>query len=108
MMVEQNSRAVSYGRVSHVGRRRGDSFMSPRQQREAIEDWAQKNGVEIVAHFEDLDVSGGTIDRPQFKQALALIESGEASILVTAKLDRFARNLARAYEAIERLEAADA
>src|SRR4051794_18667946 len=106
MMVKGGMRVVSYGRVSRVLGPAGDSFLSPREQRDRIAQWASDHGATIVEHLEDLDVSGGTIDRPGFQRALALIEAGEADVLVTARLDRFARSIPLAYQAIERLEAA--
>ena len=48
MMVERGLRIVSYGRVSRVAGRSGDSFMSPREQQERIAQWARDNGATVV------------------------------------------------------------
>jgi DNA invertase Pin-like site-specific DNA recombinase len=52
-----------YIRVSRVGKRGGDSFISPEDQREKIEGWAKLRGVEIVKWYTDLDQSGGKLSR---------------------------------------------
>lgn len=95
-----------YVRVSRVGGRSGESFISPHVQREQIEAWAKSRGHEVIAWHEDLDQSGGTIDRPGFQAALARIEAGQTGGVIVAKLDRFARSVPRAWEAIERIQQA--
>jgi site-specific DNA recombinase len=94
---------VAYIRVSRVGGREGDSFQSPREQRRAIDAVvALKPGVRIIGEpIEDLDESGGSMDRPGAQRAIAMVESGQADGIVVAKLDRWARNL-EALEMIER------
>jgi DNA invertase Pin-like site-specific DNA recombinase len=54
-----------------------------------------------VAEFEDLDESGGTMDRPGVRQAIEAVESGKADGIVCAYLDRWARTV-EALEMIER------
>lgn len=89
-----------------MGKRKGESFISPAVQRERCEGLAAAGGHTIVAWHEDLDQSGGKADRPGFQAALARIESGESDGIVVAKLDRFARSVADAAEAMRRIEAA--
>jgi len=92
---------VAYIRVSKVGGREGDSFQSPQQQRKAIEAIvALTPGARIVSELEDLDESGGTMDRPGVKGAIAMVESGQADGIVCAYLDRWARTV----EALEMIE----
>src|SRR3954469_9557757 len=92
-----------YIRVSQVAGRSGDSFQSPTQQRESIEAWAKANGVRIGAWHEDLDKSGGTMDRPGMNAALGRIGEGKSSGLVVGRLDRFARTLIGGLTTIEEL-----
>jgi DNA invertase Pin-like site-specific DNA recombinase len=99
-------RIDGYIRVSQVGDREGESFISPDVQREQIAAWARANGHEVVAWHEDLNQSGGTIDRPGFQEALRRIEAGETDGLAVAKLDRFARSAYRAHQAIARIQEA--
>jgi DNA invertase Pin-like site-specific DNA recombinase len=99
-------RLITYIRVSRVAGREGDSFISPDVQREAIARYVKGAGHKIVGEELDLDQSGGKIDRPGFERALAAVEAGEADGIAVAKLDRFARSVAGAAKALERLEAA--
>jgi DNA invertase Pin-like site-specific DNA recombinase len=84
--------------------RGGESFISPDEQRTRIEAWAVANGHEIIDWFEDLDVSGGKMDRPAFVLAMATLEAKHADGVVVAKLDRFARTLVGALDALKRIE----
>ncbi len=52
-------RAVGYVRVSKVGGRGGDSFLSPDLQREQIAAAARREGLDVVEVLEELDASGG-------------------------------------------------
>jgi DNA invertase Pin-like site-specific DNA recombinase len=54
----------------------------------------------------DLDESGGKWERPGFQAALARVEAGATDGIVVAKLDRFARSVPDALEALNRIEAA--
>jgi DNA invertase Pin-like site-specific DNA recombinase len=101
-------RLVAYVRVSRVGSRDGESFISPDVQRERIDAFAAAHGHTITAYETDLDKSGGTMRRPAFERAMRAIESGKADGLIVAKLDRFARTLDGALGAVRRLDAAGA
>jgi DNA invertase Pin-like site-specific DNA recombinase len=68
--------ADGYIRVSKVGKRGGESFISPSEQRAAIEAWTRSTGTEILEWHEDLDESGGTLDRPAFTFALERCRAG--------------------------------
>jgi DNA invertase Pin-like site-specific DNA recombinase len=97
---------LGYIRVSRVGGREGDSFISPDIQRERISAYAAAKGHQIIDTITDLDESGGKLDRPGFQQALRRCEAGEAKGVIVAKLDRFARSLADAVGSISRLDRA--
>jgi DNA invertase Pin-like site-specific DNA recombinase len=97
-----------YIRVSQVGGREGESFLSPDLQRKQIESWATLHGHEIVAWHTDLDQSGGKMDRPQFMAMMERVKHGQTQGVVVAKLDRFARSLPGALEAIKFLDEHDA
>ncbi len=56
-----------YIRVSRVGARAGEGYISPDVQREAIAGYAAELGGEIVAWHDDQDYSGGEIERPGFR-----------------------------------------
>jgi site-specific DNA recombinase len=91
--------AVAYLRVSTDEQRLG-----PEAQREAIERWASRTGVQIAAWYTDQGVSGGAelSDRPGLQSAVDALEEHGSGILVVAKRDRPARDVVLA-ALIERL-----
>jgi DNA invertase Pin-like site-specific DNA recombinase len=97
-------RLDAYIRVSKVGSRSGDSFISPAVQRERIESWGQLHDAALTWHEPELDVSGGTMRRPIFDQIMERIRRGESDGLIVAKLDRFARTLVGALSTLEEFE----
>jgi resolvase-like protein len=60
-------RLNGYVRVSRVGGRQGEGYISPAVQREAIEPYAQELGGQIVAWHQDEDYSGGNVERLDFQ-----------------------------------------
>lgn len=80
-----------YVRVSRVAGREGDSFISPDVQRDTINTWARLRGVQIAEWHTDLDVSGGTMQRPGLKTVLARVRSGATGGIAVARLDRLSR-----------------
>jgi site-specific DNA recombinase len=98
-----------YVRVSRVGARdKSDGFISPDVQEQAIRDWGSRTGVAIVMQPHELNVSGGTMDRPVFGTIIERIRSGKSGGLVVYKLDRFARTLLGALNTLEELGRYDA
>jgi site-specific DNA recombinase len=100
-------RLAGYIRVSRVGGREGDAFQSPDQQRDTISSYARAHGHEVVDFTEDLDVSGGKLERPGLDAVLARIRAGEVEGLVVSKLDRLSRaGVADALKLVESIHAA--
>lgn len=97
-----------YVRVSKVGGREGEGFISPEVQERAIRDWAERNGVEVVIEPHELNVSGGTMDRPVFNSIMEKIRAGKSEGIVVYKLDRFARSLLGAVTTMAELGSHDA
>lgn len=95
-------------RVSRVGDRNGERFVSPTEQRERIEAACEHNGLELVDVQRELDVSGGApLDkRPGLRSAVELVEAGEAEVIVVAYLDRLVPSLSVQAEVVTRVEAA--
>ena len=94
-------------RVSRVA---GEQAVSPSEQRQRIEAECERQGFKLVrAPLEELDVSGGAAleARPGLSQAVALIEAGEAEVIIVAYFDRLVRSLAVQRELLERVEAAN-
>jgi DNA invertase Pin-like site-specific DNA recombinase len=87
-------RLDGYTRVSRVGGRKNEGYISPTVQEEAIEGYARELGGAIVAWHSDEDYSGGNVERPDFQAALERLRAGESDGLVVMKVDRFARSVA--------------
>lgn len=99
-------RLDAYIRVSDTRGREGPSFISPTDQLEKIQDYARRNGHEIVEVHRELDQSGTRDDRPLFQRALKRVERKDTDGIIVAKLDRFARSVLGAKTAIERIQRA--
>jgi DNA invertase Pin-like site-specific DNA recombinase len=85
-------RVVGYVRVSTA--EQADSGAGLDAQRAAIIAEATRRGWELVTVEQDAGASGKTIDgRPALGRALDAVDSGKASALVVAKLDRLSRSL---------------
>jgi DNA invertase Pin-like site-specific DNA recombinase len=101
-------RAVGIVRVSYVGDRKdkGDSFVSPTEQRQQIERVRQREDWPLVEVLEELDVSGGTplAKRRGLRRALELVETGQADIILVAYFDRLWRDLVVQLEVVPRVE----
>jgi site-specific DNA recombinase len=99
-------RLLGYIRVSRMAGR-DESAVTLRDQRRRIEAAAAAHGHEVIDWLQELDESGGREDRPKFQAALEAVENGEADGIAVAYLSRFARSVAVAARALERLEAVD-
>jgi site-specific DNA recombinase len=83
-----------YARVSRVGGRTGQGYISVPEQTRTMDALAKAQGVEVVPElFKDEDRSGGNLDRPEFQRILTLLREGEIGGVVVAKLDRFSRDV---------------
>jgi DNA invertase Pin-like site-specific DNA recombinase len=83
-----------YTRVSTSDQ--ADSGAGLEAQRTAIRLACEQRGWELVGVVEDAGFSAATLARPGIAQAFDLVESGGASVLVVAKLDRLSRRCAPA------------
>ncbi len=94
-----------YIRVSRIGGRAGDGYISPDVQREAIERYAAKLKFEIPADawFDDQDYSGGNLDRPGWEELVTRISARELQGVIVHCIDRFARNVPDGAAEIRRL-----
>lgn len=82
---------VGYGRVSTDGQ--GERGAGLEAQRRAIRDEAERRGWRLIHIYEDV-VSGRSMNgRHGLCAALDAVETGQASVLVVAKLDRLSRSL---------------
>ena len=82
-----------YGRVSKIGGRSGDGYISIPVQDDVTIDVANDRGVTYLPDlFIDEDYSGTNLDRPEFERILAMIRAGECGGVVVKTLDRFSRD----------------
>lgn len=100
-------RMDGYVRVSRVGGRSGDAFISPGEQKEKVRAWAKAHGHTIAKWHEDLDQPGSKANRPGLIAAMNRIESGKSQGLVVARLDRFGRSVQDSANLLARIRAAD-
>jgi len=102
-------RAVGIIRVSEVGDRDADRFVSPSDQLASIQRSCEREEMRLVKVLEELDISGyrrGLDRRPGLLEGVQMIEAGEAEVLVVAYFDRFFRRLKVQAEVCDRVEQA--
>jgi len=99
---------AGYIRVSQRKGRTGPGYISPDEQRKAIERWAAYKGIHIASWHVDEDESGGTQERPALEEAIKSALSGEVGGIVAWKIDRFSRFTEGALGDLRRLQAAGA
>lgn len=100
IVMAEKKRAAAYTRFSSDMQREE----SIEAQLRAIEEFAEKQGFELIATYADRGISGTTDNRPQFQRMIEDSKHGDFDIVLVHKLDRFARN--RADSAIYRRELA--
>jgi site-specific DNA recombinase len=95
-----------YMRVSRKAGRDEDQWLTIPIQRDAIERWCARQEHTLVEVRQDIDVSGGTLDRANLNELVAKIQARELDGLVVGKLDRFARDLVDGARVIRKIEEA--
>jgi len=100
--VTDAAKAVAYIRVSTE-----EQHLGPEAQLAAIEQWAARQGVTLVAIHRDIGVSGATplADCKGLMAALEDLRVHAAGLLVVAKRDRLARDVMKSAMAEARAEA---
>lgn len=94
--------------MSRVGDRDGERFVSPSEQAELIRAACERDGLELLDTLDEPNVSGGAPleRRPGLSRAVAMLEAGEADVVVVAYFDRLVRSLTVQREVVERVEQA--
>ncbi len=86
------TKAVCYIRAST-----GKQAISPEVQRAALLKWASGRGIEIIAWFQESDVSGSDAieDCPELVAAIDYMREKKAGVLAVSKRDRLARDVVK-------------
>ena len=100
LMSAQQKIAILYCRLSDEDELEGESN-SIQNQRSILTEYARKNGFRNTRVFIDDGYTGLNFDRPQFKEAMKLIESGEADTIIVKDLSRFGRDYLKVGEYLE-------
>lgn len=100
-------RLDGYVRVSRVGGRKGEGYISPKVQRDAIAGYAGELGGAIVTWHDDQDYSGANTERPGFQLMLDRLETKKTDGIVVMSIDRFARSTADGSRIVKEIVARD-
>lgn len=75
-------------------------------QRRAIEDFASRNGIEIIGWFQDPDVSGAVpaFEREGFREMLNYMARGNVKAIVVYALDRLGRSFTDIFRTLNELD----
>jgi DNA invertase Pin-like site-specific DNA recombinase len=93
-----------YIRVSRVSGRTGESYISPKVQRDKITGWAKLHDVRLGQVVVEEDVSGAKpVEERELGKLLKRVESGESEGIVAFKLSRFGRGALETLQAVERI-----
>src|ERR671933_925054 len=88
-------RAVLYARVSTEEQAR--SGYSLAQQLEALQEYAAREGYEVLEEVTDSGQSGASLERPGMDRVRDLVAAGGVSVVLAQDRDRFAREPAYLY-----------
>jgi site-specific DNA recombinase len=97
---------IPYLRVSRLGGRSGESFISLDEQKRQILRYCGDE-IPLTDWYSDPDFSGKNTKRPAFQRGLQAIADGEASGMIVCKLDRFARSVIDALTTAKQIKAWD-
>lgn len=84
------TRAIGYLRVSTLDQAESGAGLDA--QRLAIEQDCQRRGWDLVTIYEETASGAAMTNRPQLRAALAELAAGNASVLMSSKLDRLSRS----------------
>lgn len=98
-------RGVALIRVS----KEREGMVSPENQRYAIEQYADRAGIDIIEWIEGIDESGSRKKSAwwaRLDQGIERVEAGDAEVIVVWRIDRTARNRLKWAVAVDRIETA--
>jgi DNA invertase Pin-like site-specific DNA recombinase len=86
-------KAVAYCRTACGAQ--GDRLSRLRAQTNAIRRYANEKGLIVSETYNDVAVSGATLNRPQLQQLIADCRAGKVGMVLTQDPDRLSRDLAQ-------------
>ena len=84
-------KAISYARVSTTVQ--GESGLGLDDQLAKCQDYAARNGLEVLDHVVEVESAKSVAGRPLLTSTLERLRRGEADTLIVAKLDRLSRSV---------------
>lgn len=87
--------AFAYYRLSNEEAQTEESA-SIKNQRMLVTDYCKRNNIIIIREFADDGYSGGTFDRPAFREMMQQVELGKVNTVLTKDLSRLGRDMAEA------------
>lgn len=100
-----SKKAVAYIRVSDMGPTGQKD--SPDTQYEEIKKYCEQNNYELIDTYQDLDISGGTDNRPSFQRMFEDAKKKKFEVVVVYNLSRFSRNVQHTIKYVEELNDLD-
>ncbi|MDK0291586.1 recombinase family protein [Salmonella enterica] len=100
-----SKKAVAYIRVSDMGPT-GEKD-SPDTQLEEIKKYCIQNDYELIGSYQDLDISGGTDNRPDFQRLFEDARKEKFEVVVVYNLSRFSRNVQHTISYVQELSDLD-
>lgn len=96
---------AGYTRISRVGGRKGEGFISETVQREGCLSRASELGLAIEEWFHDPDYTGGNLQRPEWERLMARILDDRDPLcgVVVVRVDRFARTVPEGAPEVKRI-----
>ena len=82
-----------YGYIRLNSHRPTPKDLGLREQARVIRTWSEEHGLEVRKIFRDTESSSASLELPNLKKLISLIEQGKVSVLVVARLDRFTRTI---------------
>jgi DNA invertase Pin-like site-specific DNA recombinase len=108
MSMTKTKRAIGIVRVSPDDDRGGDTRHSPDSQRDSIRGYCKREGWQLLAIHDEVDVSGRwSLDRRHgLRAAIEAVEATKADVVLVARFDRLVRSVKVQAEITERVELA--
>ena len=82
-----------YGYIRLNSHRPTPKNLGLQEQAQVIRKWSEEQGLEVCKIFRDTESSSASLELPNLKKLILLIEQGKVSVLIIARLDRITRTI---------------